>query len=120
MINTTNNSTDCDLPNKSDRKVDDHKVNDNKVILILKIVMVSGLLLIMLGIYFHMYSETIEAMGVKGIIISACCIAVGMIMSLPTKMYLTFVLVNYEQDVLDQARKEKREKKSARRPNKEA
>jgi len=37
-------------------------------------------------------------MGVTGIIISACCVAIGMAMSLPTKMYLTFVLVKREQE----------------------
>ncbi|MGH1382714.1 MAG: hypothetical protein ACRAU9_17360 [Shewanella xiamenensis] len=39
-------------------------------------------------------NETVEAMGVKGIIISAVCVAVGMALSLPTKMYLTFLLVS--------------------------
>lgn len=37
-------------------------------------------------------------MGVKGIIISAVCVAVGMALSLPTKMYLTFLLVKREAD----------------------
>ncbi|MGL4748867.1 MAG: hypothetical protein ACRCYF_14175 [Shewanella sp.] len=41
-------------------------------------------------------NETVEAMGVKGIIISAVCVAVGMALSLPTKMYLTFLLVKRE------------------------
>ncbi|MGR6500969.1 hypothetical protein [Shewanella sp. Koi 1] len=43
-------------------------------------------------------NETVEAMGVKGIIISALCVAVGMALSLPTKMYLTFLLVKREAD----------------------
>ncbi|MEL4293394.1 hypothetical protein [Shewanella xiamenensis] len=43
-------------------------------------------------------NETVEAMGVKGIIISAVCVAVGMALSLPTKMYLTFLLVKREAD----------------------
>ncbi|MDI5834462.1 hypothetical protein [Shewanella xiamenensis] len=43
-------------------------------------------------------NETVEAMGVKGIIISAVCVAVGMVLSLPTKMYLTFLLVKREAD----------------------
>ncbi|MFB2726819.1 hypothetical protein ACE02H_05060 [Shewanella mangrovisoli] len=41
-------------------------------------------------------NQTVEAMGVKGIIISAVCVAVGMALSLPTKMYLTFLLVKRE------------------------
>ena len=45
-----------------------------------------------------MYSETIEQMGVTGIVISACLVAIGMILSLPTKMYLTFILVKREED----------------------
>lgn len=71
---------------------------DQTVVRILQVIMVSGLILIMLGIYFHMYNDTIEAMGVTGIVISACCVAIGMIMSLPTKMYLTFVLIKREED----------------------
>nr|WP_283102749.1 hypothetical protein [Shewanella abyssi] len=58
-----------------------------------------GLLLILLGIYLHNFSESIEAMGVTGIIISAMCIALGMVLSLPTKMYLTFILVSREAEI---------------------
>jgi len=73
-------------------------MSDANIINMLKIVMAIGLTLIGLGIYFHMYNQTIEEMGVTGIIISACCVAIGMAMSLPTKMYLTFVLVKREQE----------------------
>jgi hypothetical protein len=73
-------------------------MSDNKVILTLKIIIVIGLSLISLGIYFHLFSETIEEMGVNGIIISAACVAIGMALSLPTKMFLTFVLVKREQE----------------------
>ena len=66
--------------------------------------MTIGLCLILLGVYFHLYSDTIDNMGVTGMIISACCVAIGMIMSLPTKMFLTFVLVKREDD-LKQAEK---------------
>ena len=66
--------------------------------LILKTCITIGILLILLGVYLHNFSEMIEAMGVKGIIISAMCIALGMILSLPTKMYLTFILVKRESD----------------------
>lgn len=65
----------------------------------LKIAMFTGICLILLGVYFHNFSETIEAMGVTGIIISACCVAIGMILSIPTKMYLTFLLVKREADM---------------------
>ncbi|QQX81316.1 hypothetical protein JK628_05470 [Shewanella sp. KX20019] len=74
-------------------------MTDAKLILILKTCISIGLLLILLGIYLHNFSESIEAMGVTGIIISAMCIALGMVLSLPTKMYLTFILVRRESEV---------------------
>lgn len=52
-----------------------------------------GTSLIAVGVYVHNLSETIEATGVNGIIISAIGVAIGMALSLSTKMYLTFVLV---------------------------
>ena len=73
-------------------------MSDKKVILTLKIIIVIGLSLISVGVYFHLFSETIEEMGVNGIIISAACVAIGMALSLPTKMFLTFVLVKREQE----------------------
>ena len=73
-------------------------MTDQKLILLLKIIMSLGISLILAGIYCHMYSETIEQMGVTGIVISACLVAIGMILSLPTKMYLTFILVKREED----------------------
>ena len=73
-------------------------MTDQKLILLLKIIMSIGISLILAGVYCHMYSETIEQMGVTGIVISACLVAIGMILSLPTKMYLTFILVKREED----------------------
>jgi nitrate reductase gamma subunit len=73
-------------------------MTDAKILLILKTCITIGILLILLGIYLHNFSEMIEAMGVKGITISAMCIALGMILSLPTKMYLTFILVKQESE----------------------
>ena len=66
--------------------------------LILKACITIGILLILLGIYFHNFSPMIDEMGVNGIVISAVCIALGMILSLPTKMYLTFILVKRESE----------------------
>jgi polyferredoxin len=79
-------------------KIEEPTVTDKKILLILKICITIGIVLILLGIYLHNFSEMIEAMGVKGIVISAMCIALGMILSLPTKMYLTFILVKQESD----------------------
>ncbi|PKG99767.1 hypothetical protein [Paraglaciecola sp. MB-3u-78] len=73
-------------------------MTDKTIMLILKVCISVGIVLILLGIYFHNFSPTIEEMGVNGIIISAVCIAIGMILSLPTKMYLTFLLVKRESD----------------------
>lgn len=79
-------------------------MSNKKLVLVLKIIMTFGLSLILLGVYFHMFNHTIEEMGVNGIIISAACVAIGMAMSLPTKMFLTFVLVKREQEQHEQAR----------------
>jgi len=72
-------------------------VTNKKLILILNTSIITGICLILLGIYLHNFNETIEAMGVQGIIISAMCVAFGMVLSLPTKMYLTFLLVKREE-----------------------
>lgn len=73
-------------------------MTDKKLILILKTCIATGIFLILLGIYLHSYNEAIEAMGVRGIMISAACVAFGMVLSLPTKMYLTFLLVTREAE----------------------
>lgn len=73
-------------------------MTDFQLIRLLKIVMILGLCLISLGIYFHMYSDFMHGLGVTGIVISACCVAFGMIMSIPTKIYLTFILVKRESE----------------------
>ncbi|QYJ81704.1 MULTISPECIES: hypothetical protein [Shewanella] len=81
----------------------EEKEADAKLIRLLKTCIVIGLCLILLGIYLHNFSETMEAMGVTGIIISAVCVAFGMVLSLPTKMYLTFILVKREAQVNSEA-----------------
>lgn len=73
-------------------------MSDDKVIKWLKASIAFGLCLLLLGIYFHNYNDYIESLGVTGIIISAACIAFGLIFSLPTKMYLTFLLVKRESE----------------------
>ncbi|KGJ97918.1 hypothetical protein [Colwellia psychrerythraea] len=57
-----------------------------------------GLCLLLLGGYLHNYSDYMASLGVTGIIISATCLAFGMFFSLPTKMYLTFVLMKREAE----------------------
>lgn len=68
------------------------------LIKLLKICIVIGLLLIALGIYFHFFSDWTAQLGVTGIIISAACIAIGLIFSLPTKMFLTVLLMKREEE----------------------
>jgi len=72
--------------------------SEQKLITLLKISIGIGLCLLMLGIYLHNFSDYMESLGVTGIIISAVCIAFGLIFSLPTKMYLTFLLVKREAE----------------------
>ena len=74
-------------------------MKDEKIIRLLKVIMVVGILLILTGIYLHMYEPRIEAMGVTGILISAAFVAFGMILSLPTKMFITLLLVKREADM---------------------
>lgn len=69
-----------------------------QIITTLKIVMLTGICFIGIGVYCHMFSDTISDMGVTGMIISGAFVAIGMAMSLPTKMFLTFVWVQHEID----------------------
>ncbi|GGB78195.1 hypothetical protein K8B83_06345 [Shewanella inventionis] len=73
-------------------------MTDTKLILLLKTCIFTGVILIVIGIYLHNFNDAIDEMGVTGIIISAMCVAFGMILSLPTKMYLTFLLVMREAE----------------------
>ena len=82
-------------------------MHNQTVLNVLKGMMLVGILLIILGVYLHNISETMEEMGVTGIIISAVCVAVGMALSLPTKMYLTFIWVKHEADKKRQAQQTK-------------
>jgi hypothetical protein len=74
-------------------------MTEQNLIKLLKVSISIGLCLLLLGIYLHNFSEYMESLGVTGIIISAVCIAFGLIFSLPTKMYLTFLLVKREADL---------------------
>ncbi|WP_375057972.1 hypothetical protein [Zobellella sp. DQSA1] len=72
-------------------------MSDELLIRVLKGVMLVGIGLILLGVYLH-NSAHMAPLGVKGILLSAGCVAVGMILSLPTKMYLTLVLMKRESE----------------------
>ncbi|GAA6173686.1 hypothetical protein NBRC116592_33560 [Colwellia sp. KU-HH00111] len=73
-------------------------MSEQRLIQLLKISIVIGLCLILVGIYLHNFSDYMHSLGIKGIIISAVFIAFGLIFSLPTKMYLTFLLVKREAE----------------------
>lgn len=64
----------------------------------LKLVMLSGISLIIFGHYLWVGAKLPETMGVQGIIIVALCCALGLILSLPTKIYLTLLLMQYENE----------------------
>ncbi|OIQ47228.1 MAG: hypothetical protein BM565_07720 [Gammaproteobacteria bacterium MedPE] len=72
-------------------------MTDKKRIRILQIIMIIGIGLILLGHYFISYANLPQKMGVSGIIISAMCVALGIICSLPTKIYLTILLMRQEK-----------------------
>lgn len=74
---------------------------EKRLIRWLKTSIVIGLCLLLTGIYLHMYSDYMESLGVTGIIISAAFIAFGLIFSLPTKIYLTFLLMKREQELTE-------------------
>lgn len=73
-------------------------INNQQAIKIMKIVMVLGLCLILFGHYLLSYTSFAETYGVKGLITCGAMMAIGLIMSLPTKMYLTFVFVKNENE----------------------
>ncbi|TLU65346.1 hypothetical protein FE810_08655 [Thalassotalea litorea] len=73
-------------------------MTEAKLIKLLKIAIGIGLFLLVLGYCLLHVFYLPEKMGVSGMIIGASCIAFGLIFSLPTKMYLTFLLVMREQE----------------------
>ncbi len=73
-------------------------MQDQTTIRILKIVMSCGIGLIIFGHYLWVGLRIHESMGVRGITIIAACCALGLILSLPTKMYLTFLLMKHEAE----------------------
>ncbi|GAA0368619.1 hypothetical protein GCM10009092_36120 [Bowmanella denitrificans] len=72
-------------------------MSDQNLIKLLRLLMLTGLTMIALGTVLH-FSETMANLGIAGIIVSATLVAIGMALSLPTKMYLTFLLMKRETD----------------------
>lgn len=73
-------------------------LSDKAIIRIFEVMMVMGIVCILLGIYLHLFNETVIAMGVSGIVISASLIALGLALSIPTKMFVTFYLMKVERE----------------------
>ena len=63
---------------------------------ILKLVILCGILLIVAGHSLLVVDSFRDYFGVYSFMIGAICIALGLIMSLPTKIYLTILLMQNE------------------------
>lgn len=73
------------------------QMSEKSLITLLKVVIVLGLCLIGLGYYLINVAHIEQTMGISGMMIGGGCYALGLILSLPTKMYLTFIWVTAEQ-----------------------
>ena len=73
-------------------------MSEQHIIRLLKGSIIIGIVLLLVGHYLISYANLPEEMGVKGMIISAGCIAFGLIFSLPTKMYVTFLIMKRENE----------------------
>ncbi|MGO2012348.1 hypothetical protein [Pseudoalteromonas sp.] len=72
-------------------------MSEHAIIRTLKIFIILGISLILLGHFLLASSYLTDEFGITGIIISATCIAVGVLFSLPTKIYLTIMLMKMEE-----------------------
>lgn len=72
-------------------------MRDQNLIRTLKIIMLCGLALLLLGHYLWSGLQLQQTMGISGIILIGLCCALGLILSLPTKIYLTILLMQREQ-----------------------
>lgn len=70
------------------------------IIRLLKTSILLGLCLIVTGHGLIVSSYFNNQYGIKGIITAAACIAIGVLLSLPTKIYLTILLMEAEKHYL--------------------
>jgi len=70
------------------------------IIRLLKTSILLGLCLIVTGHGLIVSSYFTNQFGIKGIITAAACIAIGVLLSLPTKIYLTILLMEAEKSYL--------------------
>ena len=75
-------------------------MSQTMIIRLLKTSIVLGLCLIVTGHTLIVSNYFTVEHDIKGIIIAAACIAVGVLLSLPTKIYLTVLLMEAEKRYL--------------------
>jgi len=75
-------------------------MSQTMIIRLLKTSIVLGLCLIVTGHALIVSNYFTVDHGIKGIIIAAACIAIGVLLSLPTKIYLTVLLMEAEKRYL--------------------
>jgi len=75
-------------------------MSQTMIIRLLKTSIVLGLCLIVTGHTLLVSNYFTVEHGIKGIIIAAACIAAGVLLSLPTKIYLTVLLMEAEKRYL--------------------
>jgi hypothetical protein len=80
-------------------------MRNKNIVFLLKVVMVFGILLSVTGVFLSVYEPRIWVIGVVGIFISSRFVAVGMILSLQTKIFITFSLMKRRADMADQKAK---------------
>ncbi|TWX68141.1 hypothetical protein [Colwellia sp. C1TZA3] len=73
-------------------------MSESAQVRLIKVFIFIGLILLILGYYLLLYVDLPTKMGVTGIIICACCIAFGLLFLLPTKLYLTLLLMARERE----------------------
>lgn len=77
-------------------------MKDIILVKVLKIVMLAGFAIFALGHCLWLFADLPAKMGVNGIIIVAACCALGLALSLPTKIYLTMLLMQWEENAKQQ------------------
>ena len=88
------------------------RVGQEPLLMWLKLLMLTGIALILFGHYLWVGLQLPERMGVPGIIIVAGCCAFGLILSLPTKIYLTLLLMQRESEQQPQSQLQRQDESS--------
>ena len=73
-------------------------MSNHQLVILLRISIGLGISLFLAGVYLHFFDNNIDSLGIEGIYITATCYAFGSLFSLPTKIYLTFLLMKIEAE----------------------